>query len=260
MISIITPSVRKEGLDIVAKSIQKQTHEDWEWLIGSSFDPEIPWATWVKDDFEGGFWTLNRIYNKLFQEAKGDIIVSLQDHIYIPPMGLESFYDSFIALQGKGLVSGVGDQYKSLDALGKPTDKIWNDPRKSKEQHPGSFYQCHWNDVEWNWAVMPKQAIIDVGGMDEGLDHLGYGGDQLQLMQRLNDLGNYSFWLDRTNESYTVRHDRSKHGGQENWDGHHVLFNGEYQKRKDQLIETNNWPVLVDNGRTVMLDTEEKDG
>ena len=34
------------------------------------------------------------------------------------------------------------------------------------------------NDAEWNWCA-PKQAIIDIGGMDEQPD-FGYGGDQLQ--------------------------------------------------------------------------------
>lgn len=255
MISIITPTIRKEGLDIVARSIQKQTHEDWEWLIGSSFDPEIPWATWVKDEFEDGFWTLNRMYNKLFEEAKGELVVSWQDFIYATPGGLEAFWDAYKDTNGQGLISGVGDQYSKVDAFGKPYDKIWNDPRKTTRY--GSFYECMWNDIEWNWAAIPRDKFFAVGGMDEGLDHLGYGGDQLQLCNRLSDiLPRVSFWLDQSNESYTHRHGRDGHGGQEHWDKNHVLFNGKYQQRKDQLIKEDNWPTLVDFARGVVI--EEK--
>jgi hypothetical protein len=255
MISIITPTIRKEGLAIVARAIQKQTWDDWEWLIGSPFDPEIPWATWVKDDFEGGFWTLNRIYNKLFQQAKGELVVSWQDFIYATPEGLESFWTAYTEFGGRGLISGVGDQYKSLDAFGKPYEKIWSDPRKSFQYH-GSFYECQWNDIEWNWAAIPKAAFFGVGGMDEELDFLGYGGDQLQLCDRLSDTNLYSFWLDRSNESYTLRHERDSHGGQEEWDRNHVLFNGKYVERKSQLIEAKQWPIIVDNGRAVLLHKE----
>jgi hypothetical protein len=258
MITVITPTIRKEGLDIVAKSLQKQTWDEWEWLIGSPFDPEIPWATWIKDDFEGGFWTLNRIYNRLFQEAKGELVVSWQDFIYAIPTGLESFWTSYLELGGRGLVSGVGDQYKSLDAFGKPYDKIWSDPRKGRDQHPGSFYECYWNDIEWNWAAIPKGAFFGVGGMDEELDFLGYGGDQLQVCDRLSDTGHYTFWLDRTNESYTLRHERDAHGGQEHWDANHTLFNGKYVARKSQLIKEKQWPILVDFGRNVLLEKREE--
>jgi hypothetical protein len=259
MISVITPTIRKEGLDIVAKALQKQTWTDWEWLIGSPFDPEIPWATWVKDDFKGGFWTLNRMYNRLFQEAKGELIVSWQDFIYATPGGLEQFWDAYLELGGKGLISGVGDQYKSIDAFGKPYNKIWNDPRKNSEPNKGTFYECYWNDIEWNWAAIPRVRFFDVGGMDEQLDFLGYGGDQLQTCDRLSDLGWVTFWLDKGNESYTLRHSRDDHGGQEHWDANHVLFNGKYVERKNQLIKAGQWPKLIDNGNNVLLDKERKE-
>jgi hypothetical protein len=241
MISIITPSVRKKALDIVAKSIQKQTTEDWEWLIGSKFDPKIPWAKWVKDDFEGGFWTLNRIYNKLVHEAQGDIIVSWQDSIYIPPEGLESFQTSFWGIDGLGLISGVGDQYEHVDAFGKPYSKVWTDPRKTV--HYGTFYECTFPDVEWNWCAVPKLALTSCGGFDNGLDFLGFGMDGYQVNERLNEMG-WKFYIDQTNESYTLRHDRSSHGGEDNWVKNNNLKNGNYEIRRQELKDKDQWPVL----------------
>ena len=238
-VSIITPTIRKEGLDVIEKSLKKQTFKDFEWIIGSPFDPGIPWATWVEDKFDGGFWSLNRMYNRLFESANGDIIITWQDWIYANPDAVEKFV---LNVENSGsVVSGVGDQYQGMNKWGKPQIKIWSDPRKTLKH--GSFYECNPNDAEWNFCAFPKKAIFDIGGMDEQLDFLGYGGDQLQVSERMDKLGT-KFYLDQTNESYTVRHSRSDFGGQKEWDKNHVLFNGEYDKRKLQLIQSGKWPIL----------------
>lgn len=238
-ISVVTPTIRREGLDVVKKSLLKQTHKDWEWLIGSSFNPEIKEATWIRDDFKGGYWSLNRIYNRLFTHAQSELIVTWQDWIYGNIEGLAKFIEHYN--ETGGIISGVGDQYESVDKWGKPQVKIWSDPRKRTDL--GSFYECYPNDAEWNWCAIPKAAIFQAGGMDESLDFLGYGGDQLQIGERMDALG-WKFYLDQTNESYTIRHDRSDFGGQKEWDKNHTLFNGEYDKRKADLIKQGVWPVL----------------
>ncbi len=238
-VSIITPTVRKEGLDVVRKSLEKQTHKNWEWLVCSPFDPGIPGATWLVDDFKGGFWSLNRVYNRLIERATSPLIISWQDNIWIPADGVEKFVVNCGKLDR--VISGVGDQYERVGKWGKPEIKIWNDPRKTDNY--GSFYEINWNDCEWNWAAIPKKFLLDIGGMDERLDFLGFGGDQYQVCERLNDRG-IRFYIDQTNESYTVRHTRDSAGGQSHWDANHVLFNGAYNKRKNELIARGKWPVL----------------
>lgn len=240
-VSIVTPTIRKEGLNILRRCVSCQTYKPIEWLVGSPFDPEISFATWVKDDFKGGYWTLNRIYNKLFAQATGDIIVTWQDFIWAPRDGIEKFVDALSEMGEKSVVSGVGDQYERINELGQPEVKIWSDPRKSLKH--GSFYECYPNDAEWNWCAFPKKAVYDIGGMDEGLDFLGYGGDQLQAVERMDALG-YKFYLDQTNESFTLRHGREDFGGQKDWDKKHVILNGEYDKRKWELSRQNKWPTL----------------
>jgi len=243
-ITVVTPSIRKDGLSVVAQALSNQEFKDFEWLVGSPFTPNldvdnIPLFKWVEDSFKGGFWSLNRIYNKMFKKAKGELVVTLQDWIWIPPDGLQKFVDAFEVV-GEGIVSGVGDQYERMGDF-KPEVKIWSDPRKTIEH--GTFYECYPNDVEWNWCAFPKKYIFDVGGMDEELDFRGYGGDQLQVGERWSALG-YKTYLDQSNESFTIRHDRSSFGGQKEWDSKHVLFNGEYDKRKQELVTSGQWPVL----------------
>lgn len=240
-ISVLTPTIRKEGLEIVRQALAKQTLKDFEWLIGSKFDPEIPEATWVKDDFEGGFWTLNRIYNKLFKQAKGELLVSLQDWIWIKPNGLEVFWDDYIATDGNSLITGVGDQYAQVNEFGKPIVKIWSDPRRTTKY--GSFYEVNFNDIEYNWAALPKQLVFKAGGADEELDFLGLGAEIFSIGDRLNDSG-YTFYIDQTNESFTVRHGRDEFGGQEEWDKKNSFFNGNYIARKKELIAKGIWPTL----------------
>lgn len=249
VISVVTPTIRKEGLDIIKKSLEKQTWKSFEWIIGSPFDPEIEdgkffKVRWVKDDFKDGFWSLNRIYNKIFKECRGTVIVSLQDWIHIPPRGLEAFLEAFKEV-GEAVISGVGDQYEQLNEFGKPEVKIWSDPRK----HDGGLYECYPNDAEWNWCAFSKKFIYEVGGMDEQLDFLGVGGDQLQVGERWDAMGK-KFYLDQSNESFTLRHGREDFGGQKEWDSKHVLFRpgktgkSLYDERKKELIKSGKWPVL----------------
>lgn len=254
-ISVITPTIRKDGLEIVRKALKRQTFKDFTWYIGSKFDPGIAEATWVQDDFVGGYWTLNRIYNRLVQSTKlsspGEddehLIVSLQDNIWVEKDGLQKFYTC--QKEKGGLISGVGDQYEEQDSRGKPQIICWNDPRRTNKF--GSFYECLWNDCEFNWACFSRKLFLNVGGMDEELDFKGYGGDQLQLCERLNDYGAH-FYLDQTNESFTLRHGREDFGGQKNWDSNHVLFNGEYQKRRQELVTSGLWPILQTDQKSVI--------
>jgi len=240
-VTIVTPTIRKEGLAIVRQAISKQEFRDFEWLIGSPFDPEIEEATWVKDDFTEGFWTLNRIYNKLFRRAQGELIVSWQDWIWTKPDGLGKFWRNYETTDKKAIITGVGDQYERLNKWGKPEVKVWSDPRKTTKN--GTFYECYPNDAEWNWCAIPLKAIQEAGGMDEKLDSLGYGGDQLQICQRMDELG-WRFFLDQTNESFTLRHGRDDFGGQDSWDAHHVLFNGRYDQRIAELKRAKRWPCI----------------
>lgn len=242
-ISVVSPTIREPGLNIVKRALENQTFDDFEWLVGSPFVlkknyTKLPFK-WIEDDFEFGHWTLNRMYNKLFKNCEGELIVTLQDWIWVEPDGLQKFWDNYE--KTKGIISGVGDQYEKEGKYGKPEIKIWSDPRKTDKY--GSFYECMPNDVEWNWAAIPKAAIYAVGGMDEQLDFEGFGGDQLQIGERMDALGWRSF-LDQTNESFTIRHDRKDYGGQQEWDDNHVLFNGKYLKRRQFLIESGQWPVL----------------
>ncbi len=243
-ISILTPTIRPTGLKLVEKALKSQLFEDFEWLVGSPFKPDVD-CVWVKDNFKDGYWSLNRIYNALIKKAKGELLVSWQDFIWAPKEALDKFWYGY--QQTKGIVTGVGDQYSQLNEYGKPECKIWSDPRKTSEY--GSFYEIHPDDAEFNFCAFPKQAALDVGGFDSGLDLIGVGGDQLQFCERIDVLKKYRFFIDQTNESFTLRHGREDFGGEDEWNKKHVLFATEngtslYDKRKNELMASGKWPIL----------------
>ena len=233
-ISILTPSIRLGLLHINNQCLKKQVFKGFEWLIGSSFNPKM--GTWVKDNFRGGYWSLNRIYNKMLKRAKGELIVSYQDGIWIPNDALEHFYDWYTTKGPKWCVTGVGDLYSALDERNKPIISVWADPRKSGREKNGDAYECYPVDWEANFAAAPRKMFYDIGGFDEELDKFA-GMDNVSIVERADELG-YRFWIDQSLECFGLKHNRRK-----NWNQQHAM-NGPYEQRKKELKMGGIWPTL----------------
>lgn len=214
--SVISPSVRPGGLKLVEKALNQQTFRDFEWLVNDK-------------RYDGGFWGLNRAYNQLIDQASGELIVSWQDYTFAKPDALERFVENY--KKTGGIISGIGNKYVDDSWV----EKNWQDPRQRIDM--GSFYECNPNDVEWNFCACPKKALMEVGGFDEEMDFLGFGMDGISVNERMDSLG-YKFYLDQSNESYSINHNRP-----DNWDEFNLL-NGGYLKRKQELIKEGQWPTL----------------
>jgi len=235
-ISVITPSVRPEGLKLVEKALRRQTFKDFEWIIVSSFLPvtllEVRWLEEPekkKDDL----WVLNKAYNTAIQEARSDLIVSWQDYTYAKPDTLEKFWFHY-QQDPKKLITAVGNKYSDETF----TVQTWKDPRERDDQ--GTFYPCYWNDIEWNLCSVPKQAVLDVGGFDEEMDKY-YGLDGFNVLNRIQDVGGYDFWLDQTIKSYSLEHGRL---AGEKWDELNWMKDNRYNTHVARRKQEGKWPVL----------------
>lgn len=226
-ISVVTQTIRSEGLKIIAECLDFQSFQDFEWLVGSKFDPRLKQAKWVKDDFTGGFWTFNRISTKLCREAKGEIIVFWQDFIWGGPDTLNKFYIN--CKTTNGAVSGTGHQYNKVDEYGKPYNRIWEDPRKNSEKVFGSFYECQPNDWEINFGAISKDKLEKVDYFVDRADMIGYGADNVMLAEKLEREG-IKFYLDHTCESFTLQHKRER----KDWDQFYIM-NSDFFKQKKYL-------------------------
>lgn len=225
-IAVITPTIRLEGLKLVQKALNKQNFSDFDWWICSPKKPpkEI-WGNWIKDDFQGGFWTLNRAYNKLIKESDGDLIVSWQDYTSANKSTL-NYFNRFYKKNTKALVSVLGNKYldESFSFVS------WIDPRFSNQQ----LKETPFNEVEWNLCSCPREALYKIGGFDEKMDFIGFGMDGYGVNERLSEVG-YKFFT--TSE---VRSFSTMHGRVDGWEENN-LIHGKYQEHKKTIKK---WPYL----------------
>lgn len=219
-ISVITPTIRLDGLNIVEKALKRQSFRDFEWIVQER-EGEKP---------EGCAWTLNRDYNIALKKAKGQLIISWQDWTYAKPDTLEKFWFHF-QHEPKTLITGVGNKY----ADDKWIVKTWQDPRERDDQ--GTFYPCYFNDIEFNLCSVPKDAFYAVGGFDEALDQW-FGMDGFSVVDRLNLVGGWDFKIDQTIKSYSL-----EHGRPDKWDELNAL-GVRYDKRRLFYIDNPILPYL----------------
>lgn len=233
MISVVYISNRYGGLDILRGNLRRQSIQDFELVfvdglyherkdqINEFFDGiKLKHIDQTQLPMDGYLSRLARADNLAFKNCDGDLIVCLQDYIYIPHDGLEKFRYLNDLHDGNALLTGVGHQYLSPtkeDIVNekdlfyvfekpytkKPENKFWSDPR-----HNGIPEVRMCEPVEWelNWASISKKAIYDLGGMDEEYDKKGFAWDNTNIAERAKILG-YKILLDGSNECFGFDHD-----------------------------------------------------
>jgi hypothetical protein len=178
-VTVITPSIRPKGLEIVQNSLSKQTMQDFEWLT----EVGIP---------EKGH-DLNESYNKMLKRAKGELIVFYQDWIKIPKDGLEKFWEAYKD-EPKFYTAPVG-KVKNKDFTGEPEWDWRNHPESNMD----------WKRWEIDWGAAPLEALKDIGGFDEALDQY-WSFDNVNTGLRARE-GGYEFGIIRNNKAIAYDHD-----------------------------------------------------
>ncbi|MEK6880163.1 MAG: hypothetical protein AABY22_11165, partial [Nanoarchaeota archaeon] len=202
-LSILTASVRPEGLDIVYQCLRKQDFDpkEFEWIIvGNTEVHEYlihqPWEDhYVQDGdlfaftLEGGFqiraltepskrkgdfYNLTKSYNLLFNNANGELAVMWTDLTWAPSDVLSLFWQHY-QNNPNICVGAIGHQYEKVE-MNKPQIEIWHDPRARTDY--GSFYEISPIDFEMCLASIPVQAVKDVGGWDEHWDMYAATGEK----------------------------------------------------------------------------------
>jgi len=228
-ISVVTVTSRWGGIDINWSALRRQTFKNFEWILCDTKYEERKEAVkeYTKDERVvhiqqrpkealARTW-LSHAENQGLRQSKGELIVLLQDYIYIKPDALEKFYLQYQA-NPLHFVSGVGNQYlcppvsnsqglitvfkKPLET--EPTVIVWQDPRLRKDL--GSYYESRPEDWEANYCMAPRKMFYDVGGFDEEYDFQGHAFDNCSVAFRAFALG-YKPYLDQSNESFSVNND-----------------------------------------------------
>lgn len=221
-ISVVTPSIREELLPIVEKCLKRQTLKDFEWLVvGPVAKANVSEPTKRKGDY----YNLNKAWNAAFRQAKGDLIVSIVDGLWFPPDTLERLWNHY-ETNPKACISCVGHQYDQM-INGKPEHMVWREPRVRLDQ--GSFYEVGELEMELCVASFPRQAVLDVGGVEEEYDK-GAAVSEKEMMLRMYVSG-YKLYIDQTIEYRAIQHDRIS----KEWDARYAVACDMFYRHKQDI-------------------------
>lgn len=227
-ISVVTPSVRPEGLKIVEECLDRQTlpFGDWEWIvvtpdpapfteIGKSRGNPNKYILADPPKRNKDFYALNKSWNLVFGQANGELIVSIVDLLWFPPNTLEHLWRHYEA-NPMACIGLLGHQYDQI-VNGKPEHLVWRDPRENFSDQ--IFFETEPLHFELCLASIPKKAIYEVGGLKEIYD-TGAALSEKEMCIRISKLG-YKFFIDKSVEYRAIKHERLH--GTEEWDKHYQI-------------------------------------
>lgn len=174
-ISVVTPTIRPQGLQITQNGLQAQTFNDFEWLV----EVGIP----------GRGHDLNAAYNRMLKRAKGELVVSLQDFIKIPPDYLQKFWDAYQEHPRTFFTAPVG-KVDNLD-FNPPAKWDWRAWSEKAVPPDTKYLPGKWDCWEIDSGSAPLAALKEIGGFDEELDK-AWSSDNVNVACRA-DIAGYEF-------------------------------------------------------------------
>ena len=177
-VSVVTPTIRPEGLLDVQQSLERQTLTDFEWLV------EVGVTSHGND--------LNRAYNRMLRRATGSLVVSIQDYTMFGDSLLEELYRSHEENPSIWYTVDVAH----TDGI--VTEYDWRHYRKGEDI----------NFMEYELCVgsFPLVGMRQIGGFDEELDELTWGFDNVNVGFRAKRAG-FPLKVHPTAEAVQYKHD-----------------------------------------------------
>lgn len=211
MISIIFVTNREGALEVLHENLKRQTHKDFEVIVADELYGQrtYPANTYRVKHFlprpkeSGDVWNLNKAYNDALSKVEGELVVFLQDFIWIPSNGLERFWEIF-ELYPDDLVTGVGHKaLHGLEGISETDERVFGEPGLS----PGN--ESHF---EFNYASCPTSKLVP---LDEDMDQY-YGGENQVFALKTKA----RIWIDRSNRC--IGYSQEECGGRpEDWEEKH---------------------------------------
>ncbi len=235
--AVLTVTMRPGGLDLTRACLLRQNHPDLIWLIGDDLYPTreavkyagplraLHFDTGENKRANNAPSSLAAAYRRgieIAREMDVDLLVSLQDYIWIPPDGIRRFEmmaEEFPTCLLTGLCSHSEDPPASevVDACGDFT--IWAQPHDGRKPGHIRWRDCRlekwpvgvWANAkdpiwwELNWAAIPRPILHDSRlNFDESYDR-GFGYENQDYAIRACKLG-YGVWIDTGNHAISLPH------------------------------------------------------
>jgi glycosyltransferase involved in cell wall biosynthesis len=218
-VSIITPTIREGWWRIMSENLSNQTYKDFEWIIIDDYKTDRraiaeKYAKEYKLDIKYLRGEKTRFYNRRcglvaannmgWKNAKGELLVWLQDFILIPDNGIEQLVDLYNH-NPDAMIAPVDVYYECKPADMKNKEDWWKDKdvltteswRNIRVKNQGTRDSENPYDWEANYGAIPKHILDKLNGwwtfMDDGL-----GYDNTEITYRALKLG-YRLIVDDTN-------------------------------------------------------------
>lgn len=182
-ISLITTSIRPQGLATTFRTLQDQTFTDYEWLTRLSVPKEKP--------------DLAYQCNQALKEATGELVVFLQDYIQIEPTGLERMWQFHELNPEIAFTCPVG-KTKTHWEKSMQVEWDWRAGRTTTDI-------TGFNEWEIDWGACPLHLIQEAGMFCEEYDS-GFGWENVDLAYRMAKRG-VKFMVDKENKAVAFDHD-----------------------------------------------------
>ena len=237
-ITVITPTLRKNSLDLNKACLNRQTLDNFEWLIVSpnncidSFYPKN--TRWIPepDKRPGDFYNINKCWNTAIRESKGELIVSIVDLLWFPPDTLQRLWHHYL-FNKKACIGFTGNQYEKI-SNDIPVDCVWIDPRVKGD----SFYPIEPHDLELCIASIPRKGLIEIGGFDEEYDKAPAFSEK-DMACRIVKAG-YSCFIDETLQYKALYHERLTKDWDERYKESTKRFINDYSRiQKGERLKVN---------------------
>jgi len=267
LVSIVTPTIRSGWWNLMAHNIKEQTYKNIEWIIVDDHkDDRSKLALEYAEKFKiniryvrGKKRAVKRSYglcnanNTGLQEAKGELMVILQDFIVMPKRGIEMYVDVY-RRNPNALIAGTDYMFKSKmepnikseDWFNGETDVrgdfIWKNVRNlgvgmRPSDNPYEFEQ--------NYCAIPTHIAKALNGWWTFYDY-GLGFDNTSFANRALKSG-YKLLVDDTNAAYGIDHwAPRKHLDKTLYDARHRTLSNPRYLFEHQMIKLGKLPLVRD--------------
>lgn len=196
LVSIITPTIREGWWYIMANNISKSIYNKIEWIVIDDYKQDRKDIAQMMADryklnirYVRGSGSLAKANNIALREAKGELLVWLQDFILIP----ENAIGDLVAIYKRNptaLISPVDEYWFTIDpnfdnkldwyGIPNPVTKLsW---RNIRQQYAGLRETSNPADFELNFGAIPARVLKDLGGWHAEWDEkMGYDNTEIAL-------------------------------------------------------------------------------